>query len=129
MRCLLTINFLLFTIPAYSAQFQCFKSGRIRIVKDKQNRPSPKSFCINHSTYDIVSFSCIRNNNCQAIKNYKNHKKIQVGQKIMGNPHQKRCSSLGGNPQLIEYHDGNSWVGSAICHFKDLSFISLFNTI
>ena len=113
--------------PVHSKSFECLKSGKIRYMKDNQYISYTKHFCFNHSKYKVISFSCLRNKNCQAIKSYQ--KNVPMIHSQIGNPYHRKCSLLKGTPKFIEYNDGKKWIKTAICDFKDSSFISIFNRI
>ena len=129
MQLLSTISYILFFNTVHSAGFECLKSGRIRHMEKNKYVSYAKHFCFNHSKYKIISFSCLRNKNCQAIKSYKNQKYIPPIHSQIGNPHHRKCSLLKGTPKFIEYYNGKTWVKTAICSFKDSSFISIYNNI
>lgn len=117
-------------------ELSCLLPGEIRIIYNQNIKSENKDFCINHSLFDIISFNCLqKNNDCFAIKNYKNAVTTDFTNKEATtqntNPFHKRCSIVGGTPQLISYFDKNQkkWIPSALCYFNDNSFISVFNLL
>ena len=97
------------------------------ISKHKKNIVKSK-YCFGSEVTKLISFNCIKNKNCDAIKSYSSTSKLSIYSQI-GNPYHNKCYWLGGEAKLIEYFNGNDWEQTGICEFKDQSFISVFNSL
>lgn len=125
MRLLLLIN--LFFCFSAIAKFQCLKDGKIKQFHNNQEMIQDSYYCINHLDYKILSFSCLRNKNCDAITSYIGTKDLKpTGQ--VGTPADKKCFFVGGTARLISFYNGTTWEETSICIFDDQSFVSTVNS-
>jgi len=126
---LLRSSFLFLIATSSYASFECKNETKIRMVKNGQEIEKAIKLCQNHNVYDFISYDCLKNKNCLALKKYENNKKLKLPFSKYKNPFHYKCSAIGGKPEMLSYLNGTKWVNSARCLFPDDSFISVFNKI
>lgn len=130
MKLLVLLINMFFSLQLFAQNdFQCLLPGKVKIQMDGNQKIEDSEFCINHSIYRFISFSCIKNQQCEAIKKYTASRILPVLYGEHGSPFHRKCYMVGGSAQLIEYFDDNLWIETGICKFNDGSFISVFNNI
>lgn len=127
-KLLISLFFLTFMPSAFS-KVQCFEKGKIRYPKNKKMITMEKSFCINHFEQRVLSYNCIVNKDCLALKSYRGKSGLMLTHGNIGTPSDRKCEALKGSPQLIEYFDGKKWEHDNLCFFDDDSFISVTNQV
>lgn len=105
---------------------KCLDSGKIRYHKFGKLTEENVGFCFNKTSGILESASCSKKSGCEA-RNVLAKKDLQAVAKAanadFGAPGFQACRTLGGEPQLIEYFDGESWVPLDRCSFStDKSF-------
>ena len=125
MRLLLLISFFI----AYNsyAEFKCIKEGKIKYIRDSKEFIEKSSYCIDHIHYKILSFDCLRDENCLAKKSYIGSKKLNIINSV-GTPADNKCFILGGKASLVSFYNGSDFEKTSICRFKDKSFVSSVNS-
>ena len=107
------------------AESKCLDKGKIRYRKFGEMVTEEAALCFDKEKGNLESASCSKKG-CEALNalSKKSDAKPATGG-TFGTPGFHACRAAGGEPQIVEYHDGKDWVPTDRCVFKgDSSFIN-----
>lgn len=119
---------LLFNSSHGLAKVLCQSNRPIVFTQNNKQMIKKLGFCTDYPRYKIISLDCLKNENCEALKRYE-HSKLPLLISDFGNPLHHKCTILGGNPAIVSVKIDNKDHETALCFFKDGSFISVFNDL
>lgn len=103
--------------------FGCI-DGKIRYIDGKEEKVVKESYCYDTILRKIYSSGrCKPNTKCMADFDKPIMMKVSEVSGETGSPGFKICEKVGGVPQIMEFWEGNQWVKTARCIFKDGSYI------
>ncbi len=115
--------FSLSAVALAGKDFNCFE-GKIKIIDGKANKELVDSYCYDSILRKIFSSGvCKKNLKCMASI----EKPLEVKMAEVDGPlnmlAEKVCKKFSGVDQKIEYWDGDHWIATNRCVFKDGSYI------
>ncbi len=99
-------------------------NGKIRYIEGKDEKVMNENYCYDSLLRKIYSSGrCKPNTKCMADFDQPIPMKMSEVTGEKGSPGFKICEKVGGVPQIIDYWEGDKWVKTARCVFKDGSYI------
>ena len=120
---LLFLSQLIFITEVYA--LECRKPGKMRFYQNNKLKIVNKDFCFNSNNNFIISYQCYFNRNCEAWKKRKTKLKNKLKNSYSSRVEHKLCLLFGGDPKMMEYHNGNNWIETSFCEFADNSFLEM----
>lgn len=115
---------LIFSFSVHAGKdFGCI-SGKLRFLEGKTEKIVNETYCYDSLLRKIYSSGrCKPNTKCMADFDKPIMMKMDELSGERGSPGFKICEKVQGVPQIIDYWDGDHWIKTARCIFKDGSYI------
>lgn len=114
----------LFSFTAFAGKDIDCINGKIRYIEGKNEKVIEENYCYDSLLRKIYSSGrCKPNTKCMADFDQPIPMKMSEVTGEKGSPGFKICEKVGGVPQIIDYWEGNKWVKTARCVFRDGSYI------
>ncbi len=110
------------------ASVDCRSDRPVIFTKGNKQIRKKLDFCTNYPIYKIISSGCLHSKGCEALKKYQ-FSTMPLITSSFGNPLHHKCTILGGTPTLVSVEIDKLNQQTALCFFKDGSFISVFNDL
>lgn len=115
--------FILLPLSAFAGKdFGCI-DGQIRFIEGKSEKIIKEKYCYDALLRKIYSSGqCRPNTKCMADFDRPIVLKLADVSGETGSPGFKICEKINGVPQIMEFWDGDRWIKTARCVFKDGSY-------
>jgi hypothetical protein len=101
---------------ASEEKLHCLEAGQLRFLALGSTREEKSSYCFDKSRSLFLSSSCHKKK-CHAKKNKGCKVPPESLRGSVGSPGFKLCQALGGEAQILEFHDGERWWSMDRCLF------------
>lgn len=107
---------LILAIVASAEEFECLSGGKLRFLALGSRHEESSSYCFDKTRSLFLSRSC-HERECAAKKAKGCEVPAEKLRGEVGTPGFKLCKAVGGEPQILEFHDGKKWWSMDRCLF------------